>query len=82
MTPKVNRSTSWKEEGGSFSNKFAEKTVAQKDIVFKSSKKQFFVISSGFRGRRGEQFWHRFVNKCVIFEKGWHRENDGIYREI
>ena len=70
------------QKGGSFSNKFVEKTVAKKDIVFNSSKNQFFDISSGFRGRRRDQFWHCFVKNGVIFEKGWHRENDDICKEI
>ena len=59
-----------------------EKTVAKKDIVFNSSKNQFFDISSGFRGRRGDQLLHGFVNKCVNLEKGSHRDNYGICKEI
>ena len=51
--------------GGPFSNKFIQKTVAKKDIVFNSSKNQVFEISNGFRGRRREQFWDSFVTNCL-----------------
>ena len=44
------------QKGRSFPNKFVQKTVAKKDIVFDSSKNQVFEISNGFRGRRRDQF--------------------------
>jgi len=55
------------QKGKSFSNKLVEKKIRQKYIVFKSRENQFFVISSAFRSRRRDQFWHFFVTQMYFF---------------